>query len=539
MRFDAPFVLLTAPVVALIVGAIAFWARHSRIVHARRWSDDLGARAKRSGRLSPFLLGLVAGIVMVALAGPRWGTRIVETDTKGLNMVIAVDISRSMLAEDVPPSRLERAQRQTRRLIQDLRGDRIGLIGFAQQSFVLSPLTMDDNALLLLVDALHPSLVSAGGTNLKSVLDLGHQLLLSGDQVADRVLVVFTDGEGHDSLPEFLKSAEQLRRNGVHLILVGEGGEDPVPIPVRDAEGNFVGYQRDPSDQVVQTRRREDVLNAIADAAEGIVVSADHGDQAGVIRDLVNAYKRSPQATSMAAQDVSRAWIPLFIGVMLLLLHTATRRTMALAMLLLGVGVGPVMGQAPRDPASTAWIQGDTGRSVRLYLKQALSGQGGDTAWFNAGSVALTAADTTVARDALRRAANSLDPGLRFAALYNLGFLDLRAAAADSANARNHLMEALRVYREALLLNPSSEDAKWNYELALRSMPPPEENGPPPPPDSTASPNQALSDSTLQGLTREQAEQILNSIAEEERRTRLDQNANRRDARETRGRREW
>ncbi len=539
MRFDAPFVLLAAPVVALIVGAIAFWARHSRIAHARRWSDDLGARAKQFGRSSPFVLGLVAGVTMVALAGPRWGTRIVETETKSLNMVIAVDISRSMLAEDVPPSRLERAQRQTRRLIQDLRGDRIGLIGFAQQSFVLSPLTLDDNALLLLVDALHPSLVSAGGTNLKSVLDLSHQLLLNGDQVADRVLVLFTDGEGHDSLPEFLKSAEQLRRSGVHLILVGEGGEDPVPIPVRDADGNFVGYQRDPSDQVVQTWRRQDVLNAVADAAEGIVVSADHGDQAGVIRDLVNAYKRSPQATSTAARDVSRAWIPLLVGVVLLLVHTATRQSMALAVLLLGVGVGPLMGQGPRDPASAAWIQGDTGRTVRLYLQQALSGQGGDTAWFNAGSVALTADDTTVARDALRRAANSLDPDLRFAALYNLGLLDLQAADEDSANARDHLMEALRVYREALLLNPSSEDAKWNYELALRSMPPPEENGQPPPPDSTANPNQAPSDSTLQGLTREQAEQILSSIAEEERRTRLDQNANRTDARETRGRREW
>ena len=538
IRFDAPLVLLTAPVVALIIAAIALWARHSRIAHARRWSEDLGARAKQSGRYSPFVLGIVAGVAMVALAGPRWGTRIVETETKGLNMVIAVDISRSMLAEDAPPSRLERAQRQTRRLIQDLQGDRIGLIGIAQQSFVLSPLTVDDNALLLLVDALHPSLVSAGGTNLKSVLDLGRQVLMSGDQVADRVLVVFTDGEGHDSLPDFLKSAEQLQRGGVHLILVGEGGEDPVPIPVRDAEGNFVGYQRDPSDQVVQTRRREDVLHAVADAAEGIVVSADHGDQAGVIRDLVNAYKRSPQATSTAAQGLSRAWIPLFVGVVLLLVHTATRRTMALAALILGVGVGPAVGQAPRDQASAAWIQGDTGRTVRLYLQQALSPGGGDTAWFNAGSVALSADDTTIARDALGRVANSLDPDLRFAALYNLGVLDLQAANEDSANVRNHLMEALRVYREALLLNPSSEDAKWNYELALRMMPPPEETGSPPP-DSTSSPNQAPSDSTLQGLTREQAEQILSSIAEEERRTRLDQNANRRDARETRGRREW
>ena len=312
-----------------------------------------------------------------------------------------------------------------------------------------------------------------------------------------------------------------------------------MPIPVRDVDGNFVGYQRDPSDQVVQTWRREDVLNAVADAAEGIVVSADHGDQAGVIRDLINAYKRSPQATSTAAQDLSRAWIPLFLGLALLLVHTGTRRTMALVVLLLGVGFAPAMGQAPRDPASAAWIRGDTGRTVRLYLQQALSGQGGDTAWFNAGSVALTVNDTAVAWGALRRAANSLDPDLRFAALYNIGLLNMRAADEDSTNARDHLMEALRVYREALLLNPSSEDAKWNYELALRMMPPPEEAGPPPPPDSTSSPNQAPSDSTLQGLTREQAEQILSSIAEEERRTRLDQNANRRDARETRGIKEW
>jgi Ca-activated chloride channel family protein len=537
VSFDSAFVLWTAPAVGIVALLMALWARGARVSHARRWSRTLAVRARRLGRSSPFALGVAALAATAALAGPRWGSRVVEAETKGLNLVIAVDISRSMLAEDVAPSRLERAKRQARRLVYDLGGDRVGLIAFAGQSFALAPLTVDGSALHLLIDALDPEFTSAGGTELTTVLDMGRDLLFAGDPVADRVLVVFTDGESHDSLSAVVSAAERLRRDRVRLVLVAEGGIEPVPIPVREPDGTLVGYQRDPAGEVVGTSRRDDILTAVADAAQGVLVAAQLADQAGAVRDLVAAYKRSPQATSTAAQDISRAWIPLLLAVLVLLAHTATRRSMAMISLLLLVAGGSAQAQGPRNRGDDAWRGGDYERAAALYLEQVRAGVGGDTTLFNLGTAALAAGDTAVARRALEQVGESLEPELRFLALYNLGVLRLRLAEADSGNAAVHLEAARTHYREALMLRPQSRAAKWNLELAVRSLPPAGAQGPPPPGESESPP--PPDELPPEGLSAAQAQQILNSMAEEERRTRYRQNRRRQQVRETRGRKEW
>jgi Ca-activated chloride channel family protein len=484
-------------------------------------------------------LGLVAVAAAAALAGPRWGSRVVTTEAKGLNLVIAVDISRSMLAEDVAPSRLERAKRQARRLVYDLVGDRVGLVAFAGQSFVLSPLTVDGGALHLLIDALDPDLTSAQGTELAALLSQGRELLFAGDPVADRVLVVFTDGEAHDSLAAILAAAERLRRERVRLVLVSEGGVEPVPIPVRDVDGTLVGYQRDPMGEVVATGRRDDILTAVADAARGVLVAAQLSDQAGAVRDLVAAYKRSPQATSTAAQDISRAWIPLLVGTVLLLLHTFTRRSLALVSLLMAVWGGrDAHAQGPRDHGNDAWARGAYREAAEHYLDRAREGEGGDTTWFNLGTAALALGDTALARQGLERAAASLEPGLRFRALYNLGLLRLRQAERDSGRADQHLDAAAGHYREALLLAPGDHAAKWNLELAMRRMPP-RGGGEPPPSGGGEGGAPPPPEPPPEGLSPAQAQQILNSMSEEERRTRARQLERRGRERETRGHREW
>jgi Ca-activated chloride channel family protein len=454
-----------------------------------------------------------------------------------LNLVLAIDISRSMLAEDVSPSRLARAKREARRLIHDLEGDRIGLVSFAGQGFVLSPLTVDGSALHLLVDALHPDMTTAGGTSFAHAIERGHALLLAGDEVADRVLVVFSDGEAHDSLTEVAAAAERLKRDGVHLILVAEGEAEPARIPVRDPDGSFIGFQRDPAEQVVTTRRRDDILAAIADAGEGILVSAGVADQAGTVRDMIAAFKRSPTATTTAAQDVSRAWIPLLAAALLLLLHTFTRRTAALAAIGLSIGLPTSsIAQSPENAADRAWGEGDFEAAAAVYAEQIRRGVGGDTVWFNLGTASLAAGDTLTARGALERAVRSLEPEVRFRARFNLGFMELWLAEADSAQAAEHLMEARRHLREALLLRPGDEDTKWNLELAIKRMPPTQSEGPTGPPSSGDTPDESA---PAQGLTAAQAIQILNSIADEERRTRQRLNRSRARSRETRGRRDW
>ena len=519
--------------------ALAWWARGARIRRARRWSAELGRMARGTNRTTGLVVAMAGLAAMLALAGPRFGRQTVTTDTQALDLVIAVDISRSMLAEDVAPSRLDRARNEVRRLIHDLSGDRIGLVAFAGRSFILSPLTIDGGALHLLVDALHPDLASAGGTDLQRALRQGAQLLRASDRVADRVLVVFTDGEAHDSLPVILEAAEALERDGIRLVLVGEGVDAGASIPVPALDGS-VEYHRDEAGDVVLTRRRDDVLTAVADAGRGALVAAQLDDQAGAVRELLLAYKRAPESSSAAAHDIPRGWIPVLVAALLLLSHGVTRRTAALAGVIV-MAAGPAAAQGPRNAAEAAWRDGRFQEATERYLEQARAGAGGDTAWYNAGTALLARGMVDSARTLLERAAASLDPELRFRALYNLGLGALRRAAGDSAQREQHLAEARQHYREALLLAPHDADAKWNLELAITPAPPPRQGSgrAPPPPSAGGGGPAPPAPPAMSSLTREQAQQILESIAAEERETRLDVTRRSGQLREGRREKDW
>jgi Ca-activated chloride channel family protein len=531
MAFDTPALLLLAPVIGALIWLVATAARRARVSRAARWSAETARQARAGGRFGPTVISIAAFLGAVALAGPRWGVERLEAETRGLNLVMAVDISRSMLAEDAGgTSRLARALREARRLTQDLDGDRLGLVAFAGASYILSPLSVDGSALTLYLDALDPDVASEGGTALAPALQMGGELLTAEAQAADRVLVVFTDGEAHDSLAPAVAAAQRLRDAGVRVVFVTEGGRDPARIPQRDDQGVLRGYQVDGAGQVIETQRHDDVLITVADAARGTIVDAAVPDQAGAVRDLVASYKRSRATETSTQSGRPRGWIPLLGAIALLLAQGLSRRTAALVgicLVLGGAGVRQAGAQAPlhrRTAAERAWDQGDSTRARDAYLAE-LTARGDDTAWYNAGTAAIAAGDFVTARSALAHAAVSLDPDVRFRALYNEGLLALRAAQLDTIHRDAHLGEAERAYREALLLRPHHPGAKWNLELAQRrrsqgggaGQPPPSQgqNGPsqtgrqPPPPSSTD-----------QGMTQTQADEILRSIGQEELRTR-------------------
>jgi Ca-activated chloride channel family protein len=529
MTFDAPLLLFLAPLMALAVGFAAWLGRGRRIRLARRWSPELARTARSRGGWAPVVLGLVALLAVVALAGPRAGRTQVTTQARALSLVFAVDISRSMLAEDVAPSRLQRAVRESRRLIQDLEGDRLGLIAFAGRSYILAPLTVDGGAIRMYLDALDPDLASEGGTTLSSVLGQGAQLLGATTDAADRVLVLFTDGEAHDTLPDIVAQAGALKEAGVRLIVVAEGDNRPTRIPLRDSTGAITAYKQDESGNVVLTERRDDVLRAVVDAAEGTLVPSDVPDQAGAVRDLVSAMKRSPTSETRTADLVPRAWIPVLAAALLLLGYTIARPGPALigiaGLLLL---VPPATGQRPASGAR-ALAAGDPNLAAAEYLKDAKKAHGRDTAFYNAGTAALEAGKLEVARGALVEATKSLDPALRYRALYNLGLASLLAAQADSSRREELLDDAADRLRQALLLEPTSQRAKWNLELAERRRPPPPPKsgggggGSPPQGGGGQSQQQRAPQPPSQGLTPSQAEQILNSMERRERETRAEQ----------------
>jgi tetratricopeptide (TPR) repeat protein len=341
---------------------------------------------------------------------------------------------------------------------------------------------------------------------------------------------VFTDGEAHDTLPDIVRQAEALKEAGVRLIVVGEGGAGPTRIPIRDSTGALVEYKRDEDGTVIQTQRRDDILRAMADAAEGTLIPSEARDQAGAVRDLVAAFKRSPTSATRTADLVPRAWIPGLLAALLLLAYTIARPGPALVGLA-GLLLLARSADAQRPTAGArALAAGDPVRAASEFLKEAGTGRAKDTAFYNAGTAALAAGRLDVARGALNQAAKSLDPGLRYRALYNLGLASLLAAQGDSTRRDEMLDDATDRLRQALLLQPGSARAKWNLELAERRRPPPPPpqsggggGGTPPPTGSPSAPQQKPPEPQPKDLSQSQAEQILNSMERRERETREEQ----------------
>jgi len=522
VSFDSPVLLVLAPLLAAAIGAVAILARRRRIARSAAWSDELAVRARATGRWAPVILALAGLAAAVALAGPRGGRATVTSHTQSLSVVLAMDISRSMLAEDTRPSRLQRAVREARRLVQDLGQDRIGVVAFAGRSYILSPLTLDGGAITLFLDALSPEIASEGGTTLGSALTQGADLLNASREAGDRVLVVFTDGEAHDSLPDVLAAARTLKEQQIRLVLVAEGGPKPVTIPLRDSTGTIVEYKTDDAGRAVQTWRRDDILQQVADAAEGALVPAELPDQAGAVRELLAAFQRAPLTASDTQDLLPLVWIPALLAAVLLAAQTVSRRTAALVGLAAILITGPAEAQR-LAPGTREFVTGDVKGAARR-LSANLGPGASDTAWYNAGTALLAAGDYAGAGPALERAARSLDPELRYRALYNEGVAALQRAAADSAKRDSLLSVASNHLKQALSLAPASQRAKWNLELAERRKSPPPTGGGQsprqPPPGGQRPPDPSQGSSTpapaMPNLSQSQADQILNSVSREE-----------------------
>ena len=209
------------------------------------------------------LIGL--SFLIISLINPKMGTKLKTVKREGVDVVFALDVSKSMLAEDIAPNRLEKAKQIISKIIDKLGSDRVGIIIYAGNSYPLLPITTDHAAAKMFLQNANPDLVSSQGTAISEALDLA-KTYYNKDEQTNRFLIIISDGEDHQE--ETKQVAQDIANDGVKVYTIGVGTEAGGRIPVK-INNSFIGYKKNRRGETIITRRRPEVLQGIADAANG------------------------------------------------------------------------------------------------------------------------------------------------------------------------------------------------------------------------------------------------------------------------------
>ncbi|MBU0650793.1 VWA domain-containing protein, partial [bacterium] len=213
--------------------------------------------------------------IFLSLSRPQYGSVSVEAKRKGVDVVIVIDTSISMLAEDVSPNRLEKAKQEIVKVINNLKGDRIGIVSFAGTAFTLCPLTLDKSAARMFLSILDNDLMPVQGTAIARAIDVARGAF-SKKERKYKVMILITDGEDHSG--NVLASAKQAKEEGIIIFTIGIGDSAGNPIPLKDAQGKSVGFKKDMDGNVVVSKLDETILKEIAQETGGQYAKVSSGD---------------------------------------------------------------------------------------------------------------------------------------------------------------------------------------------------------------------------------------------------------------------
>lgn len=230
------------------------------------------SRRKRILKVILFLAGFCS--LILALCNLQTGSKLTEVKREGADIVVCLDVSNSMLAQDLSPNRLTRAKYALEKMIDLLEGDRLGLVIFAGEAYVQLPITTDYSAAKMFLDAISPGMVPVQGTNMADAIKKASESF-SSDEGKNRAIILITDGENHE--PEAIEAATEAGKKGIMINTIGIGSEKGVPIPLIE-NGVIKGYRKDRQGQTVVTRLNADLLKTIAGKANGVYVQASQAD---------------------------------------------------------------------------------------------------------------------------------------------------------------------------------------------------------------------------------------------------------------------
>jgi Ca-activated chloride channel homolog len=270
------YAFLAIPVMVVLV-LLYFVSRQRKI--NRLGSPELirqltpyAAKRKKILKIILFLLGFSS--LILALCNLQTGSKLTEVKREGADIIVCIDVSNSMLAQDLQPNRLTRAKYALEKMIDALEGDRLGLIIFAGEAYVQLPITTDYSAAKLFLESINTGMVPVQGTNLAAAINKALESF-SNDQEKNKAIILITDGENHES--EAIEAAEICAGKGIMVSTIGIGSENGVPIPLVE-NGVIKGYRKDKEGQTIVTKLNSDLLKTIAGKANGVFVQATQAD---------------------------------------------------------------------------------------------------------------------------------------------------------------------------------------------------------------------------------------------------------------------
>jgi Ca-activated chloride channel family protein len=490
MSFGAPqwlWGLLLIPIlIALFIRAEhRGFRRLQEFVSARLLPQLAGTvnRPRRVLRFALLLLGLC--LALLSLAQPRWGYTFEDVKRKGLDLLIATDTSRSMLSNDVQPNRLERVKLAARDLINELQGDRVGLIAFAGRAFLQAPLTIDYEAVMESVNDLDTTTIPEGGTNISSAITLAMQSF-GKSAVGNRALIIFTDGE--ELSGDAVNVAKAAIDAGVRIFTVGVGTPQGSLIPITSENGE-TAFVKDSAGQVVKSKLDDKRLREIAQATGGLYVYLENGPR--TMQQIYNEGLAKMQAAEidvrLSRRPIERYEWPLGAALAALALSMligerkrvrerihvpapakVTAATAALMIFLCQFAFGGAPGL---DAYSNGKFEDAYGQ-FQQTLKSHPQSRAEDKLQFDSGAAAYKLKDYSKALESFSQALLSPDTGLQSKGHYNLGnTLYQRGEAQKSDDKKlSEWTNALDHYEQTLKLEPQNKEAKENYEYVKKKI---------------------------------------------------------------------
>ncbi len=280
--------------------------------------------SKRKRQLKTVLQTLAVLFFVISLARPQAGQSLQQVKSEGVEVLFAVDVSESMLAEDVRPNRLEQAKAELNRLLDLMPGNKVGVIAFAGSAHLLSPLSSDPGAVKMYIDSLQPNSVSSQGTNIEAALKVAEEAFERGGVSTDdstkvtRVILFASDGE--DQEPGAMKAAENLVKKDIRIFSIAYGTEKGGAIPVHDGMGFLKGYKKDRKGNTVLTTVKGDTLRDLAQAGKGSFYYASFGgDHLKHIVEDFSKLERSEFENSVATQYEERYQLFLLMAILIAL----------------------------------------------------------------------------------------------------------------------------------------------------------------------------------------------------------------------------